>query len=159
VCFSDQACQRPLSCVGEDPPTNLAGECTDTSTVGAPCDGDCNGPGLYCNAPNGTTSGTCVALHDDGQACNSNNECAYTLHCVGNICQSRAPEGGTCIDRRDCADLLFCSNEIDNTPTGTCTAPQPSGSGCTGDSQCVSYICAASGAGGTRVCEDYQTCQ
>lgn len=117
VCDSTRSssCVTPLECLATAVPNES--RCGMRPGQGQPC------PGQLCTFGSICLNGTCVAAGRPGQPCLGSTA---PLSCFTGECVS--PDGG----------LFFNSS-------GTCVAPRPSGSLCSGDQGCASGYCFAEG--------------
>jgi hypothetical protein len=97
-------------------------------------------------ADSGYGSGLCSALLDDGAYCTTKDQCKSGA-CAGNVCGgSCVAAGKTCKTSSDCCGGSFC--DTDTYGPYACKAPQPDGSYCSSDDQCLNrhctgYVCTA----------------
>ena len=146
-CTTSQYCNSYAYCKGVS--MGVAGICTLPASAAAgehcatasPYDALCN-LGLFCDP----ATATCKARYADGAGpCNDMDECKIPMHCVTlpidagkatGTCRADQAVGQSCANA-DCLAMYTCD------PTAhVCLGPQPNGSTCDNDRQCVSNNCA-----------------
>jgi hypothetical protein len=131
-------CGSGLACEFDGIPLLSDGTCvTDTDHAGCKLSvPDSCGPGKYCNAPAGsTTGGSCVNIPDqDGDPCAKDQAqgygfapaCGDGLRCVNGQCKTVARIGEGCINNEHCGSTI-CKNAPDaggsDAGPGTCELP------------------------------------
>jgi hypothetical protein len=157
VCTDDDECSVPQLCLGDDLPNSTMGNCGDAFDIGDSCDSFClSFFTTHCAQPNPNALGTCQANPTEGEPCLPNGSCgAYFLECntTTNLCEELPDIGEPCGQNiGQCGIFTFCSTEINQNPTGVCTAPQGTGSQCGWSSHCASGLCTMG------QCMDYPGC-
>ncbi len=149
ACTQDSQCLDPMRCVAD--------QCAFVDTVGSPCEYSCDN-NLICEGFAPPTLGTCAEKHDVGGTCEYNSHCVAGLFCrdSDSICQTRPVLGQACMPN-DCAQGLYCTNELPGSPQdpppGTCVEPSANGQPCDRDRHCTSGIC-----NGSDLCEGFMSC-
>ncbi len=148
-CTGDIQCASGY-CDHDMSPTAGLGLCDSGGNVGDPCVERCRA-GNYCD------DGTCAEQLAAGTACTDSRQCRSfgcndglcgspdggfceeDADCIGGDCARGVcggPADGSCSDDADCGDGEVCLWSSDS-----CGAPQPDGSSCQRDEECVSGLC------------------
>jgi len=120
---------------GTDPDS----ECADQGAFSCGTTGVCNGSGACALYTSGTQCGnpSCSAGNLSTYACNGGGACLTNqTSCAPYICGSTTACRTNCTSDSHCVASAYC-----RTSDGTCQFDLPSGSACTGASQCASGYC------------------
>jgi hypothetical protein len=129
VCPSGQYCL-----INSAHPT---GACMPQAGLGASCAVDFCQDGLFCNPQS-----QCETPHPVGQPCVADDNCVAPAFCASSVCVAPRQLGEPCqlpgsTERRDeCATGLNCA-----IGAGRCVQPQPNGTACSEDAECLSDTC------------------
>lgn len=123
----EQQCGEGLYC-DED-------KCKRRLPAGLSCD---NAPGacgdeLQCLAPTEGDPRVCTRLGDEGDDCEDDQGCAWTLTCDDGVCRARVARGDRCRQARNCPDGDQCYAAVQGEAT-RCAEPLDVGAVCSGDS-------------------------
>lgn len=162
-CVADKAtnstCTNHAECSGNE--YCVGGKCSAVDTVGAECEGYCQG-NLYCDA-----TMLCKAMPGPGADCSAVPDSPFgqcnslDLVCgqVTGTCNPRVPSGAPCGGplTRSCALGTFCESDFgDNNPN--CIPPQTIGANCNVSKHCASDHCETTLPLGNLSCQEYVAC-
>ena len=147
-CLDNAACARPESCVGLDFPESWSGRCARSQVDGDPCDGECDSRFThYCDFSDPSGGGpVCKRRSKLGELCNPEaDSCELGLRCnAAGMCESLGDLGAVCNESSECRAVFgerFCSNEVNPTRAGVCSAGDAAGSPCLDSRHCASGVC------------------
>ena len=95
-----------------------------TLADGAPCGTNAQCKNKLCRVPLEATCGACSSLGAAGADCERDDDCDWSLECVGKKCLAKGKEGFACSAGAPCSGTLACN-------AGVCAQPLGAGATCT----------------------------
>ncbi len=143
ACSSSLACGDGQYCRGAS--ESRAGVCAEPVAPGQRCENPGDALGAFVLTSPSTrhptcqgqcVRGQCLALVEEGGACNSGTPCAEGLQCRARVCAAVVPsaKGEACDTQHACADGLRCVD-------AKCATPLREGARCEQGFECQSLVC------------------